>query len=235
MGGMSQRSKGGERELSSDAAQAAGAKNLGTLIDTLPLQTQGLLKFKDTGRLIHCFEQGFVDAPADGAPQAMRYDQISRVHQSYLVQYLNHVYRKTSFWFTIGSMTGEAVQWKGSFWDPDVGRVAGIGGRGDPRLPHFGKQLAEQVSKARLPAHQKALADRKLLAFGHIVISQQGVHVQDGVVPWSRAEPLDFHDGQAIVRRTGQRRPVARTRLGSIPNLPLFVTLYENLRRARPT
>lgn len=232
---MSQRSKGGGTEPSDDAAKAAGEKNLGTLIDTLPLQVQGLLKFKDTGRLVHCFEQGFVDAPADGAPTAMRYDQVSRVHQAYLQQYLNHVYRKTSFWFTVGTMAGEAVHWKGAFWDPDVGRVAGIGGRGDPRLPRFGKQLAEQVSKARLPAHQQALADGKALAFGHIVISQQGVHGQDGVVPWSRAEPLAFDNGEVVVKRTGQRKPVARVRLGSIPNLPMFLTLYENLRRARPT
>lgn len=53
-------------------------------------------------------------------------------------------------------------------------------------------------------------------------------------MPWSQVEPLVFDHGEAIVKRTGQHRPVARTHLGSIPNLPMSLALYENLRRARP-
>jgi hypothetical protein len=222
----------GERELSSDAAQAAEEKSLGTLVDTLPLQKRGLFKFKDTGHLVHRFEEGFVNVPPTGiAPVAMRYDRISWVRQSYLKHYVNHYYNRTSFWFTIGPTAGEVVRWKGSFFDSDTGPRF----KSDPRLPEFARELAEVVSKAQLPAHLKALADGKPLTFGHVVISQQGVRGQDGVVPWSQVEPLAWDHGAAIVRRTGQRRPMASTNLGSIPNLPLFLTLYENLRQARST
>jgi hypothetical protein len=224
---MSQRSKDDEREPSGDAARAAEEKSLGMLADTLPLQKRGFVKFRDTGHLVHCFEQGFVDAPAGGAPRAMRYDQISWVRSASLRHYVNHFYRQTTFWFMIGSVAREVVKWEGSF--ADMGPV-----RGDPRLPEFGRRLAEEVSAARLPAHRQALADGRSLAFGNVVISQQGVGGQDGVVPWSQVEPLAFDHGVAIVKRRGQRRPVARTHLGSIPNLPMFLTLYENLRRARP-
>jgi hypothetical protein len=91
-----------------------------------------------------------------------------------------------------------------------------------------------KVSEARLPAHLKALADGKPLTFGHIVISQQGVHVQSGVVPWQQVEPIKFDHNVAIVRRYGQRKPIGSTHVGSIPNLPLFRTLFENLRQTRP-
>lgn len=227
---MPQRGKDGERKPSSDAVQVSEEKNLGTLVDTLPLQKRGLVKFKDTGHLVHRYEHGLVDVPKDGALRAVRYDEISWVRQYFLQQYVNNFYRQTSFWFTIGSMTRETVEWRGGF--SEQGR--GPGDKGDPRLPEFGKQLAEAVSKARLPAHRTALADGKSLVFGNIVISQQGVRGQEGVVPWSQVDPLVFDHGLAIVKRTGQRRPMASTHLNSIPNLPLFLTLYENLRRARP-
>jgi hypothetical protein len=164
----------------------------------------------------------------------MRHDQISWVRQSYLKHYVNHYYNRTSFQFAIGSMAGEVVQWEGSFFDLDEGSRLSFS-KGDPRLPEFAGELAGKVSAARLPAHLKALADGKPLTFGHIVISQQGVRAQGGVMPWSQVEPLEFDRGVAIVRRTGQHKPIASTNLGSIPNLPLFRTLYENLRRTRPT
>jgi hypothetical protein len=222
-----------EKELSSEAAQAAEEKSLGKLLDTFPLQKRGLFKFKDTCHWVHRFEQGFVDEPPAGvAPlAAMRYDQVSWVRQSYVKHYVNHYYNRTSFSFAISSMAGEVVRWKGSFFDSFQGPRF----KSDPGLPEFGKELAEVASKTQLPAHLKALADGKPLTFGNIVISQQGVRGQDGVVPWSQVEPLDLDRGLAIVRRTGHRRAMASTYLGSIPNLPLFATLYENLRRARLT
>jgi hypothetical protein len=226
---MPQRSKDGEGKLSSGVAQAAEEKNLGTLVDTLPVQKRGLVKFKDTGHLVHCFAQGFVDAPVGGAPRALRYDQISWVSQAYLRQYVNHFYRQTSFWFTICSKDREVIRWQGGFSD------GGPGDKGDPRLPELGRRLAQEVSEAQLPAHLKALTDGKALAFGNIVISQQGVRGQDGVVPWSQVDPLAFDHGVAVVKRAMQRQVVASTRLGSIPNLPLFLTLYDRLRRGRPT
>ena len=111
-----------ERELSAEAVvRAAEEKSLGALVDTLPLQKRGLFRFKDTGHLVHRFEQGFVDDPRTGAAllAAMRYDQISWVRQSYLKHYINHYYNRTSFRLTIGSLAGEVVRWEGSFWDDD--------------------------------------------------------------------------------------------------------------------
>jgi hypothetical protein len=146
-GAMPQRSADGGRELSSDAAQAAQEKSLGALVGTFPLQERGLTKFKDTGHLVHCFAQGFVDAPPTGVapPAAMRYDDISWVRQSYLEHYINHYYNRTSFRITIGSVADEVVDWEGSFSD----RPGGPGSKGDPRLPTFGRQLAEKVAEAR--------------------------------------------------------------------------------------
>jgi hypothetical protein len=237
-GVMPQRSMDGERKLSDTAAQAAEGKSLGRLVDSLPLQDRRLFRFRDTGHLVHRFERGFVDDPPAGvAPLvAMRYDQISWMRQSHLKHYINHYYNRTSFQFAIGSMSDEVVRWKGSFSDPEeASRVLLAALKGDPRLPEFARELAEKVSKARLPAYLKALADGKPLTFGLIVISQQGVHVHGGVVPWSQVGPVEYDRGVAIVRRVGQRKPIASTHVGSIPNLQVFSTLCENLRRTRPT
>ena len=65
------------------------------------------------------------------------------------------------------------------------------------------------------------------------VISRQGVRGQDGVVPWSQIDPLAFERGVAVVKRFSQTKPVAGTHLGTIPNLPMFLTLFENLRKGR--
>jgi hypothetical protein len=242
-GVMPQRSMNGDRELSGNAARAAEAaeaaegKNLGRLVESLPLQKRGLFKFRDTGHLVHRFEQGFVDDPPAGAAPlaAMRYDQISWVRQSYLKHYVNHYYNRTAFRFAIGSLANEVIHWEGSFFDLEEGSRLSFS-KGDPRLPQFAAELAGKVSEARLPAHLKALADGKPLTFGLVVISQQGAGEHGGVVvPWSQLEPLEFDRGVAVVRRAGQRKPIATTHIGSIPNLPLFRTLYENLRRTRPT
>jgi hypothetical protein len=107
--------------------------------------------------------------------------------------------------------------------------------KGDPRLPRFVAKLAEGVSEARLPAHLKALDEGRSLTFGNIVISREGVRAQDGVVPWSQVEPLAFDRGVVVVNRRPRLEPVVRTSLGSIPNLPMFLTLFENLRRGRKT
>jgi hypothetical protein len=114
-GVMPQRGADGERELAGRAAQAAEEKSLGRLVDSFPLQTRGLLKFRDTGLVVHRFEQGFVDDPPAGAAPlvAMRYDQISWVRQSYVKHYINHYYNRTSFLFAIGSMASEVVRWEG--------------------------------------------------------------------------------------------------------------------------
>ena len=235
---MSQRGGKDQRKPSDDAVRAAEEKGLGALVDTFPVQKKAFLsfRFRDTGHLVHRFEQGFVDDPAAGSavPVAMRYDQISWVRQAYLKHYLNHYYNKTSFSFKIGSPANEVVHWEGSFFDRNV--YAGPSfSKGDPRLPQFVEKLAEQVSKARLPAHLEALAEGRALTFGNIVISRQGVRGQDGVVPWSQVQPLAFDRGVAVVNRSPGLRPVARTQLGTIPNLPMFLTLFENLRRQRST
>lgn len=226
-----------KRKPSDESVLAAEAKSLGALVDTLPLQKKGFLsfRFRDTGHLVHRFEQGFVDEPRPGGgapPFAMRYDQISWVRQSYLKHYLNHYYNKTSFAFRIGSSADEVVQWEGSFFDRKVYSGPSFS-KGDPRLPQFVEKLAAGVSEARLPAHVKALDEGRSLTFGDIVISREGVRAQDGVVPWSQVEPLAFERGVVVVNRRPQRKPVARTSLGSIPNLPMFLTLFENLRRGR--
>jgi hypothetical protein len=227
-----------QRKPSDDAVLAAEAKSLGALVDTFPLQKKGLLsfRFRDTGHLVHRFERGFVDQPrAGGAPPvAMRYDQISWVRQSYLKHYLNHYYNKTSFAFRIGSLADEVVLWEGSFFDRSV-HSGPTFSKGDPRLPRFVAKLAEGVSEARLPAHLKALDEGRSLTFGNIVISREGVRAQDGVVPWSQVEPLAFDRGVVVVNRRPRLEPVVRTSLGSIPNLPMFLTLFENLRRGRKT
>jgi hypothetical protein len=230
---MPQRSKDGENELPSDVAQAVEEKTLGSLVDTFPLQRRGLFTFKDTRHLVHRFEQGFVDDPAAGAAPlvALRYDQISWVRQAFVKHYVNHYYNRTTYSFGIRSTGGQVIQWKGSYFDSFQGSRF----KSDGRLPEFGTELAKIVSQAQLPAHLKALADGKALTFGNVVISQQGVRGPDGVVPWSQLEPLDVDRGVAMVRRTGHRKPMASTYLASIPNLPLFSTLYENLRRPRPT
>ncbi|NUR57158.1 MAG: hypothetical protein HOV87_00365 [Catenulispora sp.] len=223
-----------ERKPSAKAVQAAEEKSLGTLIETYPLQKRTLLKFKDTGHLVHRYEKGLVDSPRTGyeLPAAMRYDQISSVRQSSIQHYINGFYNRTSFGFAITSMAGEVIRWEGSFFDQDVSSAPAFS-KGDPRLPQFGAKLAERVSEARLPAHVKALNEGKALVFGAIVISREGVRVQDSVVPWSQVEPLATARGAAVVQHWPTHKPLVRTNLGAIPNLPLFLTLFEELRRGR--
>ena len=66
---------------SSDAVfRAAQEQGLGELVDELPVQKRGFSgSYKDTGDFVYRFQQGFVDAPADFPPTAMRFTRMGSI------------------------------------------------------------------------------------------------------------------------------------------------------------
>jgi hypothetical protein len=228
---LGRKKKRAQEWADSEAAviEAAAEQDLGEMLDVLFQQKHGISgSYKETGDVVYHFQQGFVDAPDGIPPAAVRFDQIVSVHQAFVQQRLNYVYQCSSYSFAIFPVVGERIDWNGEFWDPEVDRRP----RGNPALPQFGRQLARDVSQARLPAALQALARGESQSFGNIVISPLGVRGQDGVVPWRLIAPLTFKNGAAHVFEAGQRKPLATAGMGSIPNLPLFLTLFDRLRQA---
>jgi len=60
--------------------------------------------------------------------------------------------------------------------------------------------------------------------------------VQDetGVVPWSSIRAVEVKDGVVLIRQEGKSLPLSRAEVGTVPNLPLFMTLVEGLLQAAP-
>jgi hypothetical protein len=230
--------------LSPEAVTAAEDKRLGAHVDSFPLQVNEMITFVDTGRLVHLFVEGFIDArpPDNGRPEysrpvAVRFDEGSGVDQAATehyrrTRYGSEFYKKTTFEFAVHAEgRKELIRWKGAFWD----ETAHGGHRGDPRLPLFARQLVAMSSERRLSACRQAIEDGKPLAFGKIVLTPEGVRRQGGgVSPWSQVWPVDITNGVAMVRAADvQGQPIATERVGNIPNLPMFRVLFDEFRRPR--
>src|SRR5262249_29450974 len=124
--------------------------------------------------------------------------------------------------------TADDLAAAGEYFDPSVTGRNTV--RGDPAIVAFIRQLAVDVSQAKLPGALADLAAGRELQFGNFTLTSSGLRLaDDDVVPWSQIQPLQYKDGAARLLRAGERKPLAATVTGRIPNLPLFEALTRHL------
>ncbi len=231
-----------EPQISSEAAQAAQQHNLGALRAELVPAKRSMSffgdKYKDMGDRVYEFEAGLVCQPAGQPPVAFRFDQITSVLQSSIRHYVNGIYTHTTFYYLLIYEGGATMRFGGEYREEALvpgwaKKLPGVTKHlGDALLPALGRAVCDYVSRARLPGALEALARGESLPFGDITVSAEGVQGETGVIPWSSIRAVEVKDGSVRIRPEGRSRPLSSAPVGTVPNLPLFMTLVERLRRA---
>jgi hypothetical protein len=220
----------GDFELSDEAVELAEELDLGEVLNSFPVQRKAAMNgsYKDTGTWLHQFEHGIVLMEYKVEPTAARFDQITAVYQSTLHQFVNGIYYQSHHSFSIVSTADDLVA-EGEYFDSSItGRSAA---RGDPAIVDYIRQVAVDVSRAKMPGALADLAAGRELQFGNFTLTSAGLRLAgDDVVPWSQIQPLQYKDGAACLLRVGERQPAAATVTGRIPNLPLLEALTRHLR-----
>lgn len=95
-------------------------------------------------------------------------------------------------------------------------------------------QSQQRVSQRLLPLARAALAEGKIVLFDKVKVGNSGLHTEDGLIPWSAITSVKAADGHVTVKVEGRRlRPVLNLSMYELPNSPLFMTLVNEMMRAR--
>ena len=214
------------------AAGAAGAANLGTLRNAIPVtRQQALIRTRIAGYAYE-FDYGLVWQPDDAGPQAYRWDQVATVNWFASQHYVNGAYTGTQYWLTLASTDGRNLKFSGSCKDP-----AAKGGRNsDPLaasylLYQFLIRARDTICAAQLPGAIAALNRGEQLIFGDLQISTAGIVAPKGFVPWSSVKAVSIYQGRVSVRQEGKFFSLSSQAAEKIPNCPLFLTLAQTLTR----
>jgi hypothetical protein len=225
--------------VSAEVERAAQEQDLGMLLEAFSAYKKGHLtgKYRETGDRVYRFEAGLVNHPRGQAPAAFRFDQITIVVQ-FSLRVFSGGYQGTAFRYQMTRSDGAVSAFAGEYSEK------GLGSRfinkenprraGDPRLPAFGQEVCEIVSRALLPGAVEALARGESLKFGNFVISTAGVQGANGVMPWPSIQSVEVKEGTLRICQEGHRRPQASVPTYAIPNLPLFLTLARSLQEGAP-
>jgi len=173
---------------------------------TSPLVVRGLRR-----QQIRLYEQGFVVAGADDAPQVWRWDRISVVFERSQRRGITGFRYGASAIYTVVGLDGRTIKLS-TEWD-------GI------RL--LGREVCLRTAAAQLRSALAALEQGRDLRFGDVVVDATGVRCRRGWAPWPE---LDF----ALTRQRRVRlevadrfRPLASIPAWKIPNVALFIQLMR--------
>jgi hypothetical protein len=76
------------------------------------------------------------------------------------------------------------------------------------------------------------LQEQGFVTFGPLLVSWQGLHWSQAVLPWNQFDSLRIHKGKLIIRQKKLWKTWRSTSVNTLPNLPIFWGLVEQLHRA---
>jgi hypothetical protein len=71
------------------------------------------------------------------------------------------------------------------------------------------------------------------VAFGSLIISQQGNSKDQVLLPWYQFQKYEISNGVVIIRQHGRRIRWSATAVGTFPNLLVFIALVDYIRRGQ--
>lgn len=186
-------------------------------------------KAKDAGSLIYEFEGGLVSVNVGGAAEVFPWDRITEVTQVATHDHKRGTYMCTQFKYTVTRDDGVSMKLTGSYLAPEQSSLADPNATGT-RFFKFGQKVNRRVSEARLPDARAALARGEVLRFSYMRISADGIVQKNDVLPWSQIRDVVIKNGNVQFYEVDRPKPRHGLPAGYFPNLPLFLTLVDELR-----
>ncbi|MFJ7205108.1 DUF6585 family protein [Streptomyces sp. NPDC098789] len=100
-------------------------------------------------------------------------------------------------------------------------------------MVHFADGLGSAFSHARVQRDAARLAAGERIDFGLVDIDTSGVGHAGNRIGWQEVERVDVKLGRVAIRRRGDRKPWLTLAAPGFPNLSVFLTLADELRRRR--
>ncbi|MGA5824315.1 DUF6585 family protein [Kitasatospora sp. NPDC094028] len=103
---------------------------------------------------------------------------------------------------------------------------------GFPHPEEWGRRIQQAVADAQLMGTIAALRSGETLTFGHFRVNLTGVEAGRTRVPWSQVEGVGVsRQGLVRIEAAGKRAGLSGDPVRMFPNLQLFTSLVEQLRR----
>ncbi|GAA2793023.1 DUF6585 family protein [Streptomyces showdoensis] len=95
----------------------------------------------------------------------------------------------------------------------------------------FAEGLVDAFSRARVPRDAARLEAGERIGFGAVDIDVSGVGQGSRRIGWREVERIEVKQGRVEIRRRGERKPWMTLAAPGFPDLPVFLTLADALRR----
>jgi hypothetical protein len=182
------------------------------------------------------FEHGLIYQRNEETPLAYPWKDVSRVYVTSTRNFYNGAYTGTDYSGVLVLTDGGSLRLHGKFHDPAYRRVAYASKKRTPAPVEYElfkilSAASTLVSQLRLPDALASLERGEALPFGDISISLAGVQTGKGLVPWNSIKDIKRGNGVIRVEQAGKFRPISHQHMGSVPNLPLFLTLVDAIRK----
>jgi hypothetical protein len=168
-------------------------------------------------RRLYLYEYGFVLANKPDEPQVFRFDAINTVFQKIISRRQYGIETARTYLYTISSNDGRTVKLT-QFWD---------------EIADLGSYLNTRVSSALLPGAVAAVNAGHGVRFGDMTITRAGITGRRKSVSWAEVSDVAVANGYVSVKVAGKFFSLSTTAASAIPNLPLFLTLAEQMRGSR--
>jgi Family of unknown function (DUF6585) len=188
---------------------------VGLIILFLAIRTPNIWPSRGAKRL-YVFQLGFIQADSPDQPQVFRWDAIDTVFQKIVRRSSYGVTVSTEYRYTITRRDGYTIKIT-NFWNG---------------VEELGRHINHNVSTALLPPMRAALAQGQSVQFGDIVISAREVSGKRNTVPWTQVKSVTVNAGYVRVNLAGKFFSLSTKPAAAIPNLPLFLTLADQLRQS---
>ncbi len=183
------------------------------------------------------FEHGIVYQDRDKIVRTYPWERVSRVYLTSTRTFFNGVYGGTNYAGSLVLAESGDLPLKGWFHDPAIPKVGLFRPkRVAPSVEYELFQLLSDasavVSQLLLPGALAQLEQGEALPFGDISISLAGLQAGKGLVPWDAIRDVQLQNGAIEVKQARKFMPISYQKVGNTPNLPLFLTLVDTIRRS---
>ncbi|MET7302551.1 DUF6585 family protein [Embleya sp. NPDC005575] len=169
------------------------------------------------GRRLHLFEQGLLVDRGAGRLFAVRWDHAIH-YQSTVLEVIDYK----------GTQTAVGNAHTSTLVAPDGAKVYVSDFFAD--FGTWAPLITEAIARAQVQQVWEAVRAGRRAGYGPFDLDATGITAKrKGTLPWSAVETIDVRAGFVVVRRHGKPKPWALTKVNTVPNLLVFLTIASNL------
>jgi hypothetical protein len=147
-----------------------------------------------------------------GKERLIPWDEIRTVKQDINEIYRDGVYQTTTYLYTLELNDGTRIKYSNY-------RLQ--------KVEKLGSAIMDQTSQVIFPRAMKQFEKGKVVDFGPLGVSRDGLHYGSSLLEWEDVEGVKIHEGYITMRKRGKWLRWCNIAASSIPNLLVFLSLVN--------